>query len=107
VIRQPLSVDIDISTGVADVTIPSLQPSINFLFTWSFESYAQDSAWICRHYYKIERYITARSSRFPLVDRNLQTFTDIYTCPDAAFQKCTIRIYHDAKNISIILLPVL
>jgi uncharacterized protein len=51
--------------------------------------------------------IQIQSSWFPLFDRNPQTFTDIYNCTDADFQKSTIRIYHDAANQSKIILPVL
>ena len=51
--------------------------------------------------------IQIQSSWFPLFDRNPQTFTDIYNCTDADFQKSTIRIYHDAANQSRIILPVL
>jgi len=51
--------------------------------------------------------IQIQSSWFPLFDRNPQTFTDIYNCTDADFQKSTIRIYHDATNQSRIILPVL
>ena len=51
--------------------------------------------------------IQIQSSWFPLADRNPQTFTDIYHCSDSGFQKATIRIYHDAVNVSKIVLPVL
>ena len=51
--------------------------------------------------------IQIQSSWFPLFDRNPQTFTDIYNCTDADFQKSTIRIYHDVANQSRIILPVL
>ncbi|MBP6432885.1 MAG: CocE/NonD family hydrolase [Ferruginibacter sp.] len=51
--------------------------------------------------------IQIQSSWFPLFDRNPQTFTDIYHCNDADFQKSTIRIYHDGVNQSKIILPVL
>jgi uncharacterized protein len=51
--------------------------------------------------------IQIQSSWFPLFDRNPQTFTDIYNCNDADFQKSTIRIYHDGANQSKIILPVL
>jgi uncharacterized protein len=50
--------------------------------------------------------VQIQSSWFPLVDRNPQTFTDIYTCSDSVFQKATIRIYHDSKQASNIELPV-
>ena len=51
--------------------------------------------------------IQIQSSWFPLADRNPQQFTDIYHCGDKDFIKSNIRIYHDAKNASSILLPVL
>ena len=51
--------------------------------------------------------IQVQSSWFPLVDRNPQVFTDIYTCDDKAFKKATIHIYHDAGHASNITLPVL
>ncbi|MBL0146662.1 MAG: CocE/NonD family hydrolase [Chitinophagaceae bacterium] len=51
--------------------------------------------------------VQIQSSWFPLFDRNPQTFTDIYNCTDADFQKSTIRIYHDGPNQSKIILPVL
>ena len=51
--------------------------------------------------------IQIQSSWFPLSDRNPQKFTNIYTCDDADFQKSDIRIYHDRRNASAILLPVI
>jgi putative CocE/NonD family hydrolase len=51
--------------------------------------------------------VQIQSSWFPLVDRNPQTFINIYEAGEKSFQKATIRIYHDAKNPSTILLPVL
>lgn len=48
-----------------------------------------------------------QSSWFPLVDRNPQKFVNIYEAVEADFQKATINIYHDEKNPSNILLPVL
>jgi putative CocE/NonD family hydrolase len=38
--------------------------------------------------------IQVQSSWFPLVDRNPQTFVDIYTARDADFQKAIQRVYH-------------
>jgi len=38
--------------------------------------------------------VQVQSSWFPLFDRNPQTFTDIYTCGEDAFQKATHRVYH-------------
>jgi uncharacterized protein len=51
--------------------------------------------------------IQIQSSWFPLSDRNPQTFTDIYTCANADFQKSAIRIFHDRRNASAIILPVI
>jgi putative CocE/NonD family hydrolase len=51
--------------------------------------------------------IQIQSSWFPLVDRNPQKFVNIYQCSDNDFQKATIKIYHDSKNASNVLLPVL
>ncbi len=44
--------------------------------------------------------IQVQNSWFPLVDRNPQQFVDIYTCDESAFQKATMRVYHDKKNAS-------
>ena len=51
--------------------------------------------------------VQIQSSWFPLVDRNPQKFVNINECTDADFQKATIRVYHDSKNASSLLLPVL
>jgi len=51
--------------------------------------------------------VQIQSSWFPLVDRNPQKFINIYEADEKDFQKATIRIYHDKKNASNILLPVL
>ena len=51
--------------------------------------------------------VQIQSSWFPLADRNPQKFVDIYKCPDSDFQKATIKIYHDAVNMSKLILPVL
>ena len=48
--------------------------------------------------------IQVQSSWFPLVDRNPQTFTDIYHAKLSDFQKADIRIYHNASKI---ILPVI
>ena len=50
--------------------------------------------------------IQIQSSWFPLADRNPQQFINIYTCEDSDFKKATIRIHHDAKQSSAIILPV-
>lgn len=51
--------------------------------------------------------VQIQSSWFPLVDRNPQQFTDIYKCDESAFIKSTIRIYHDFKYASNLVLPVM
>ncbi len=51
--------------------------------------------------------VQIQSSWFPLVDRNPQKFVDIYQASDSDFQKATHRLYHDAKNTSYLILPVL
>src|SRR5258708_9984009 len=51
--------------------------------------------------------IQVQSSWFPLADRNPQQFLDIYHCDEKDFVKSNIRIYHDGKNASGILLPAL
>jgi hypothetical protein len=51
--------------------------------------------------------VQIQSSWFPLVDRNPQKFVNIYEAGEGSFQKATIHIYHDEKNSSSILLPVL
>ncbi len=51
--------------------------------------------------------IQVQSSWFPLTDRNPQQFENIYEAKPEDFKKATIRIYHDAKNPSSIILPVL
>jgi uncharacterized protein len=51
--------------------------------------------------------VQVQSSWFPLVDRNPQQFVDIYHCSDADFVPSNISIYHDARNQSKIILPIL
>lgn len=51
--------------------------------------------------------VQIQSSWFPLTDRNPQQFTDIYKAGEKDFVKSNIRIYHDAKRPSKIILPVL
>jgi uncharacterized protein len=51
--------------------------------------------------------IQVQSSWFPLADRNPQQFINIYTCSDKDFIKSNIKIHHDAKNASAIILPIL
>jgi len=51
--------------------------------------------------------IQVQSSWFPLVDRNPQKFVNIYEATESDYQKAIIKIWHDAKNASNIVLPVL
>jgi putative CocE/NonD family hydrolase len=44
--------------------------------------------------------VQVQSSWFPLVDRNPQTFTDIFTCDETAFVKSTVTVLHDAAHPS-------
>lgn len=50
--------------------------------------------------------VQVQGSWFPLVDRNPQKFINIYKADDSDFQKADIKIYHDAKYPSSIVLPV-
>src|SRR5262249_50824059 len=40
--------------------------------------------------------VQVQSSWFPLVDRNPQTFVDIYAAKESDFRKATQRVYHSA-----------
>ena len=51
--------------------------------------------------------VQVQSSWFPLADRNPQQFIDIYHCDEKDFIKSTIKIYHNSKNASKIILPVI
>lgn len=51
--------------------------------------------------------IQIQSSWFPLVDRNPQKFINIYEADDSDFIKSVIRIFHDKRNASKIVLPIL
>jgi len=51
--------------------------------------------------------IQIQSTWLPLVDRNPQKVVNIYEYADNDFQKATIKIHHDSKNVSGLLLPVL
>jgi hypothetical protein len=44
--------------------------------------------------------VQVQSSWFPLVDRNPQTFVDIYEADASDFRKATQRIWHDAPRPS-------
>ena len=51
--------------------------------------------------------VQVQSSWFPLFDRNPQTFTNIYTCDEAAFQKATHRIHRSEGAGSNIKIPII
>jgi len=51
--------------------------------------------------------VQIQSTWFPLVDRNPQTFVNIYEAKESDFQKAEIHIYHNEENPSNIVLPVL
>ena len=51
--------------------------------------------------------IQIQSSWFPLADRNPQQFMNIYEAKQADFKKATIKVYHDAVNVSSISLPII
>ena len=51
--------------------------------------------------------IQIQNSWFPLVDRNPQTFVNIYEAGEEDFQKATHRIYHDAERPSAVRVGVL
>ncbi|MCW3123725.1 MAG: CocE/NonD family hydrolase [Flavipsychrobacter sp.] len=51
--------------------------------------------------------VQVQSSWFPLVDMNPQKFVNIYKAKLSDFQKSTIRIYHDSKHPSYLVLPIL
>ncbi|MCW3465749.1 CocE/NonD family hydrolase [Chitinophaga nivalis] len=51
--------------------------------------------------------IQIQSSWFPLADRNPQQFLNIYEAKESDFRRSTIRIYHDDRRSSGIILPVL
>jgi putative CocE/NonD family hydrolase len=51
--------------------------------------------------------VQVQNSWFPLVDRNPQTFVNIYEAEEEDFQKATYRIYHDARHPSGVKVQVL
>ncbi len=51
--------------------------------------------------------VQVQSSWFPLVDRNPQTFVDIYHAKESDFRKATHRVYHAPGRASRLVLPVL
>lgn len=50
--------------------------------------------------------VQIQSTWFPLVDRNPQIFTNIYTCDEEDFVPCIVNIYHQQNASSRIVLPV-
>lgn len=50
--------------------------------------------------------VQIQSSCFPLIDRNPQTFCNIYECGEDAFQKCTVNILHTKEHPTRIWLPI-
>ena len=51
--------------------------------------------------------VQIQSTWFPLVDRNPQTFVDIYRASESDFRKATQRIYHAGANTSYLTVNVL
>jgi putative CocE/NonD family hydrolase len=51
--------------------------------------------------------VQIQSSWFPLADRNPQKFVNIYEANESDFQKSDIRIFHDSRYPSSVILPVL
>ena len=51
--------------------------------------------------------VQVQSSWFPMIDRNPQTFVDIYSAKESDFQKATQRIYHTPEWMSHIRIPIL
>jgi predicted acyl esterase len=52
--------------------------------------------------------VQVQSSWFPLVDRNPQTFVDIYQAKESDFCKATQRVYHSREmpsRLSMMVLP--
>jgi len=56
---------------------------------------------VCHTFQKGHRImVQVQSSWFPLVDRNPQTFVNIFTAKDADFQKATQRLYRSKEHPS-------
>jgi predicted acyl esterase len=51
--------------------------------------------------------IQVQSSWFPLVDRNPQTFVDIYSAKPSDYRKATQRVYRTREMASRITVPVM
>jgi hypothetical protein len=50
--------------------------------------------------------VQVQSSWFPLVDRNPQTFVDIYNAKESDFKKATQRVYRAPGRASRLIVPV-
>jgi len=51
--------------------------------------------------------VQVQSTWFPLIDRNPQTFVDIYTAKETDFRKSTQRVYHTPDLPSCLIVPML
>jgi putative CocE/NonD family hydrolase len=51
--------------------------------------------------------VQIQSSWFPMIDRNPQTFVDIYHAKESDFQKATERVYHSPEWSTHLTLPIL
>jgi uncharacterized protein len=51
--------------------------------------------------------VQIQSTWFPMIDRNPQTFVDIYHAKESDFQKATERVYHSPQWSSSLTLPIL
>jgi predicted acyl esterase len=51
--------------------------------------------------------VQIQSTWFPLIDRNPQTFVDIYTAKESDFRKSTQRVYLSPDMPSRLIMPVL
>jgi hypothetical protein len=51
--------------------------------------------------------VQVQSTWFPMIDRNPQTFVDIYHAKDSDFQKATQRVYHSPEWSTHLTLPIL
>ncbi len=52
--------------------------------------------------------VQVQSSYFPVIDRNPQVFTDIYSAKESEYHKATERVYHtheQPSNISVLVVP--
>jgi predicted acyl esterase len=51
--------------------------------------------------------VQVQSSWFPLIDRNPQTFVDIYSAKEPEFKKATQRVYHTRELPSRVVVQVM